>query len=176
MPSRRRTVPARSVLTFALFAAFVALALGAGADPLAAQISVESYRGSHCHPSNFNGETDDWAYEGNRLVNNGSSSWDVLVASCPVNAKPTQSASNSRLGEVRVYVDGATFSNGWCNVIDWTGVRRSMRVSATNPEYFGWVAPWNSGITSKDIVVECLVLADWAMEKIEVVWYWAGNL
>ena len=175
MPNRRHA-GFQFAVPFAAFGALVALSLGVAATPAAAQTGVETYRGSHCNPSHFNGETEEWAYEGNRLVNNGGSTWDVLVASCPVNAKPTQSASNSRLGEIRVTVDGATWANGWCDVTDWTGVRRSMRHTSVNPEYYTWVAPWNSSIASRDFTIECLVLADWSVERIDVVWYWGGNL
>ena len=33
-----------------------------------------------------------------------------------------------------------------------------------------------ASITSRDFTVECLLLADWSMEAIEVVWFWGGNL
>jgi hypothetical protein len=167
MPSRRLPVPAVVAVT-----ALVVLALAPGAAPLAAYLGVETFRGSHCHPSHFNGETEDWAYEGANLVNRGSGTWDVLIASCPVNAKPTQPVASSRIFEIRVVVDGATFSNGWCNLIDWQGVERSMRVSSTNPEWFFWAPPASSGVHSRDFTVRCLLLPDWELERIEVVWSW----
>ena len=158
-------------LSAAALVAF-ALSLAPAAAPLAAYWGVDVFRGSHCNPSHFNGETEDWAYEGANLVNNGASVWDVLVANCPVNAKPMHEASNTRLWEIRVVVHGADFSNGWCTLVDWNGVERTMNRSTTNPEWFWWSAPVNTGIHSRDFTVECLVLKDWALERIEVIWNW----
>lgn len=164
MSSRRRSVAAA--------VAFVAVALASRAELAATTIGVETYRGSHCQPSHFNGETDAWAYEGANLVNNGSSTWDILVASCPVNAKPTQPVASSRIAEIRVVVADADFSNGWCKIVDWTGTERAMRRSTTDPEWFWWTPPATTGYHSRDFTVRCLLLPDWALERIEVVWFW----
>jgi hypothetical protein len=166
----------RPAVLAATFAGFLGLALAPGAAPLAAQSAVETYRGSHCHPKHSSGETAEWEYVGADLVNRGVSSWDILIASCPIHASPTQSASNSRLAEIRVVVDGATYSNAWCRLTDWQGVRRTMRNSSTNPEWFTWQPAWNADIVGRDFTVECLLLPDWELERIEVVWFWGGNL
>jgi hypothetical protein len=168
MPIRRLPLPAVALAVLA------AGALAPGAAPLAALTGVEVFRGSHCHPSHFNGETEEWAYEGPNLVNRGTSAWDVLIASCPTHATPFQPVSTSRIFEVRVYVDGATASNAWCSLTDWQGVERSMTPSPANPRWFVWNPPSlsNVGWHSRDFTVECLLLPDWELERVEVVWSW----
>ena len=153
------------------FAAVAAFALAPAAPPAAAYWAADVFRGSHCNPSHYNGETEMWAYEGANLVNNGTSVWDVLVANCPINVTPPTQSTNARIHEIRVVVDGATESNGWCRLTDWQGVLRTMNRS-TNPEWFWWSAPVYSTPVSRDFTVECLVLKDWALERIEVIWYW----
>jgi hypothetical protein len=161
----RRRLPVSALLALA------ALALAPAAA--SAGLHVDTYRGSHCNPSHFNGETEDWAYEGPNLVNRGGSAWDVLVASCPVHVAPPPSASaNARILEIRVVVDRATYSNAWCNLHDVNGVERPLSSRSTSPEWFWWAPPSSWGQTQREFTIECLVLQDWALERIEVVWYW----
>ena len=163
MPTLRLPVPALAVL-----AAFALAPTAASAG-----LHVDTYRGSHCHPSHFDGETEDWVYEGPNLVNRGGSSWDVLVASCPVHVAPPPSASASaRILEIRVVVDGATASNGWCNLFDVGGVERPLASTSSYPEWFRWSPPASWGTTQREFTIECLALRNWALERIEVVWIW----
>lgn len=145
-------------------------ALALAPDAASAGLHVDTFRGSHCHPSHFNGETEDWVYEGPNLVNRGATTWDVLVASCPVHAAPP--VPSARVLEIRVVVDGATLSNGWCNLLDVGGVERAMNVRSTNPELFWWTPPTTWGVYSREFTIECLALRNWALERIEVVWTW----
>lgn len=164
MPTRR--------LPAAAFVAVAALAFAASASPASAGLAAETFRGSHCHPSHFDGETEDWVYEGPDLANRGASAWDVLIANCPVHTAPPQPVASSRILEIRVVVDGANFSNGWCTLTDWQGIERNMNRSTTNPEWFWWTPPTNSGYLARDFTVECLVLQNWQLERVEVIWTW----
>jgi hypothetical protein len=89
-----------------------------------------------------------------------------------VNVTPPTQSTNARIYDIVVIVDGATSSNGWCRLTDWQGVVRTMQRSATNPERFYWLPPVYSSPESRDFTVECLVLKDQALERIEVIWYW----
>lgn len=172
MPARRP--PVSPVVAAIAFASLAVFALAPGAAPAAAYWGVETFRGSHCHPSHFNGETEDWVYDGASLVNRGASVWDVLIATCPVHATPFQPVANARIYEVHIYVDGATASNAWCNVTDWMDVERSISASPTNPGFFTWrpSSLSNVGYHSRDFTIECLLLQDWELERVEVVWFW----
>lgn len=163
LPKLRRPVPALAVLApFAL-----------APTAVSASLHVDTDRGSHCHPSPFGGETEDWVYEGPNLVNRGGSSWDVRVAACPVHVAPPPSASSSaRILEIRVGVDGATSSNGWCKRFDVGGEDRPLASTSSDPEWFRWSPPASWGTTRREFTIERLALRNWALERIEVVWIW----
>lgn len=161
MPCPRLSVPA--------LLAFAALALAPAVA--SAGLQVDSYHGSHCHASHFNGETEDWVYEGTSFVNRGGSAWDILVASCPVHVAPP--VASARIMEIRVVVDGATYTNGWCNLTDELGTERPLTSRSTDPEWFWFVPPTTSwGRVHRDLTFECLLLKDWKLEAVEVVWIW----
>lgn len=141
------------------------------ASPALAAVGVDRFAGSHCHPSHFDGETSRWSYQGDRLLNRGTTDWDVLIASCPIHAEPPAATGNSRLDLVRVIVTGAEAESGWCTVTH-AGTEYPMTPSPTNPELFTWRPPAYTGVMPRDFTVACLLLRGQELDQLELIWYW----
>jgi hypothetical protein len=134
-----------------------------------------SFDGSHCHASNFLGETPHWTYQGGTFRNRGTSDWDVLVASCPIHAVPLVPSSNSRLEWFYVVVRGPQIERGWCD-INMSGYNYPMDVRRASDDTR--IYSWSPGPTVRsgpepwDVTIECLLLRDWYVQQVQAHWFY----
>ncbi|REJ82731.1 MAG: hypothetical protein DWQ36_06495 [Acidobacteria bacterium] len=149
-------------------AALAVLAVSTAA-PAAARRYVQGVPGASCKPSHLLTTNPTFVeYPDNRLLNTGSSSWDVILATCPL----TGFVPGADLVEVRAVLEHSSRASAWCGIRDasgreyeweWVTWRYSHGTAYFSPP------PWaSSGLL--EATVQCIVNRGAAVDRIEVHW------
>jgi hypothetical protein len=152
----------RHLLTAGLVAG---LAVAAASPAQASSLYAVSQPGAHCHPSNQLGASY-YRYEGDSLVNTGTSKWDVFIGVCPISLF----VPNTKVLEVRARLRDTAKRDAWCTLYANDKVDQETYVDWSRGGYAFFSAPPYAEKGLLGATIHCLVHSGAAIEKLEVIW------